>query len=53
MTVGKSSYRRWVAVVATAFERTGYKAGWVDPVNGRLLVMGGKGILSTDAPLEG
>lgn len=33
-------------------ERTGYKAGWVDPVNGRLLVMGGKGLLHNDRPLE-
>ena len=33
-------------------ERFGIKAGWVDPVNGRLLFMGGRGVLPSDKPTE-
>lgn len=38
--------------VADGVERNGYKAGWVDPVNGNLLVMGGKAVTPTDTPRE-
>lgn len=37
---------------AVGFERKGHKAGWIDPVNGRLLFMGGRSVLPTDSPLE-
>lgn len=33
--------------------RKGRKADWVDPVNGLLLRMGGRGLTPTDNPLEG